>query len=118
MSSTGDKDKANRRKLIRPNLEAIDKRHVTDTAKVTVMLSRAERASIFERVLRKRITTPEAEAKNHGVPRPLIMHALAMETQEYGQRERVQGYVAGKREALTMPTPPRTPAPAQTKRAA
>jgi hypothetical protein len=93
------------RRLIRPNLEAIERRQVTDTAKVTVMLSRSERASIFDRVLMKGISTPEAEAKNFDVPRPLIMHTLHMEVREFGRRKAEEGYVAGKRAAL-MPDPP------------
>lgn len=101
-----------RRNLISPNLQAIELRDVTDTAKVTVMLRPSERQSIFDRIVFKG-STPEREAKNHHVSRTDIIHTLRIETRARLAAERQTGFMEGKRCNLIPPS-----GPAQARRAA
>jgi len=91
------------RRLVAPNLQTIEQRNVTDTAKVTVMLRPTERESVFTRIVEKRISTPEREAANHGVPRSLILHTLHVEYDARVRKARLEGYAIAKRENLLPP---------------
>lgn len=91
------------RNLITPNLQAIEKRDVSATAKVTVLLRPSERHSIFERIVFLG-STPEREAINHKVSRSDIMHTLRIETRERLALERESGYIQAKRENLLPPS--------------